>query len=94
MRDLDKPVDAYVCQPKAHVSQTLRTVFVEFEHMDIHTMEGTGKSLVLGLTTSDAMWLLKVLQKMRDHHGLPTPEGQVVEGPRQSRIKVALTHLV
>lgn len=81
MRDLSKNVDAYVCRPMASITQTLRTVFVEFERLDTDTMEGTGTSHILGLTTGEAMWLLKVLQRMRDRYDLPIPEDQIVEGP-------------
>jgi hypothetical protein len=81
MRDLDKKVDAYVCRPMVSITTTRKTIFVEFERLDTDTMEGSGMSLELGLSTEEAMRLMKTLEHMQERYDLPVPEDRIVETP-------------
>jgi hypothetical protein len=80
MFDMSKNINVYVCKPSSGINKALAGVFLQFEIMDPGTLEGTGKSHTVAMTTMDAMWLLKHLQYMQERFGLPIPDdGPIVD---------------
>jgi hypothetical protein len=80
MMDMSENIDIYVCKPESGISKSLQAIFLQFEVMDPGTLEGTGKSHTVAMTTMDAMWLLKHLQYMQERFGLPVPDdGPIVD---------------
>src|SRR5437588_9904610 len=77
--DMSKNIDVYVCKPESGITKSLAAVFLQFEVMDPGTLEGSGKSHALGMTTTDAMWLLKHLQYMQKRFDLPLPDGPIAD---------------
>jgi hypothetical protein len=75
--DMSEKIDVYVCKPESAITKSLRAVTLLFERMDSGTLEGTGESFALAMTTEDAMWLLKNLQYMQQRFDLPIPEGSI-----------------
>jgi hypothetical protein len=69
----EKRIDVYVCKPDIGITKNLNAVFVQFEVMDKDTLEGTGKSHGVAMTTEDAMQLLHNLDFLRRRFELPLP---------------------
>src|SRR3981189_1767551 len=79
MIDRSKNIDVYVCHPDLGITKSLEAVFVQFELMDKGTMEGTGKSHTVAMTTEDAMQLLRNLQHLQAQFHLTPAEDDTTE---------------
>jgi hypothetical protein len=77
MIDMSKNVDVYVCAPDSGISRSLESVFIQFQVMDPGTMTATGKLHTVGMTTLDAMWLLKHLEYIQNRFDIPKPDGPI-----------------
>jgi hypothetical protein len=79
MIDMSKNIDVYVCRPDAAINKDLSGMMIQFEVMDLRKMEGTGKPHTVGMTTSDAMWLLRHLENLQQRFSLEKPAGEITE---------------
>jgi hypothetical protein len=80
MLDMSENIDVFVCKPESGITKSLNSVFLQFEVMDKHTLEGIGKPHIVAMTTLDAMWLLKHLQYMQKRFDLLIPDhGPIVD---------------
>ncbi len=80
MLDMSDKIDVYVCNPESGITKSLRYVCVQFERLDEQTKERTGTPCTLGMTTDDAMRLLRHLQHLKDRFDLSIPDdGPIVD---------------
>jgi hypothetical protein len=80
MLDMTGKIDVYVRNPGCGITKSLRHAFVQFERLDDQTKEPTGTTSTLGMTTEDAMRLLRHLQHLKDRFGLSIPDdGPIVD---------------
>jgi hypothetical protein len=75
---MNQNVDAYVCRPDVFINKRLTTVGIQFEVMNPETGTGTGTTHTVGMTSDDAMWLLRHLQAVQKQFSLPMPTEQIV----------------
>ena len=79
MLNMNEKIDMHVCRPDIGINKSLDAVFVQFEQLDKGTLEGTGKSHTVAMTTDDAMQLLRNPDYLRRRFGLVLPPDDPIE---------------
>ncbi len=79
MIDMSKNIDVYVAAPDVAITSATSGIAIQFEVIDPHTMQGTGKPHTVAMTTTDAMWLLRHLENLQQRFSLPKPIGEITE---------------
>jgi hypothetical protein len=67
-------IDKFICKPNATINSNRLAVLIHAEEMDPDTRMGTGKSYTIGMTTTDAMRLLGILEHMQKMYDLKKPD--------------------
>lgn len=67
-----------VCNPNAGISKDLKGIYIQFESIGA-AGQGTGKPHTVAMRTSDAMFLLVLLEYLQRKFSLPKPADDLIK---------------